>query len=140
MGRKGPYKTKQRDELLAFLKTVPGQHITARDVCQHLKQQGTPIGTATVYRQLEKLVDEGLVTKYVTDSNSPACFEYVGEHRHTPGKAFCHCKCQQCGRLIHLYCDELPGMQQHIWEHHGFAIDPIRTIFYGMCAQCAGLV
>lgn len=132
---KGQYRTKQRDELRAFLESVPGRHITAGDVCEYFKNAGTPIGMATVYRQLEKMVDEGIVSKYSIDAGSPACFEYTGAHL---SEENCyHCKCQVCGKLIHMHCDELSGLQKHILEHHGFSIDPMRTVFYGTCADCA---
>ena len=52
---KPKYKTKQRETILAYLETVPGVHITAGDVCEYFRQQGQPIGQATVYRQLESL-------------------------------------------------------------------------------------
>lgn len=132
---KGQYRTKQRDELRTFLESVPGKHITAGDVCEYFKKSGTPIGMATVYRQLEKMVDEGLVTKYNIDAGSPACFEYMGSHL-SEDNCY-HCKCQVCGKLIHMHCDELSGLQKHILEHHGFSIDPMRTVFYGVCQSCA---
>ena len=135
MHSKGQYKTKQRDELRTFLESVPGKHITAGDVCEYFKNNGRPMGVATVYRQLEKMVDEGIVTKYSIDANTPACFEYVGVHL---GEETCyHCKCQVCGKLIHMHCDELPELEKHILEHHGFAIDPMRTVFFGTCKECA---
>lgn len=135
MSAKGQYNTKQRDELRAFLESVPGQHISAGDVCEYFKTIGRPIGMATIYRQLEKMVDEGIITKYSIDANTPACFEYLGEHLQN-GTCY-HCKCQVCGKLIHLQCQELPELQKHILEHHGFAIDPVRTVFFGVCQACA---
>lgn len=51
-----------------------------------------------MYRQLESLVDEGIVNKYFVDDNSPACFEYIGgDGRKGPDECF-HCKCEKCGR------------------------------------------
>ena len=79
MEGKPNYKTKQRTQLLDYMKTVPGQHITVNDVCDYLHRQGVNIGQTTVYRQMERMVDEGLVQKYVIDVSSPACFEYVPE-------------------------------------------------------------
>ena len=57
MNARPKYKTKQRDQLLTYLETVPGRHITAGDVCEAFRQDGIPIGQSTVYRQLESLVD-----------------------------------------------------------------------------------
>lgn len=128
MSTKSQYHTRQQEELLCFLRMHPG-HFTAGELCTQL---GNTMGTTTVYRQLDKLVQAGLVTKYIIDSHSPACFEYA-EHQ----DSCCHCKCQQCGRLIHMHCHELPVLEQHILAHHGFAIDPARTVFYGLCQECA---
>lgn len=131
----GSYKTKQGDELRGYLERMPGRHITAGDICEYFRQSGKPIGMATVYRQLERMVDEGLIAKYNIDVNTPACFEYLGAHL---GEEICyHCKCCVCGKLIHMHCDELPELQKHVLEHHGFSIDPVRTIFYGVCSDCA---
>lgn len=131
------YKTKQREALLSYLMTVPGEHVTAADVCSHFRERGASIGTATVYRHLESLVDEGLVGKYIIDGASPACFEYLGaEHPHGGDEICFHCKCEKCGKLIHLHCDELAGIGAHLAAHHGFAINPMRTVFYGVCDAC----
>ncbi|MBR1472138.1 MAG: transcriptional repressor [Lachnospiraceae bacterium] len=137
MSEKSGYKTKQREELLEYLETVPGVHITVNDVCDHFHQSGRAIGTTTVYRQLERMVDEGLVSKYIIDGNSPACFEYLGAHVHRDSEVCFHCKCEKCGKLIHMHCDELKGIQEHLAGEHGFHLNPMRTVFYGVCEDCA---
>ena len=136
MSLRSKYKTKQREILLSYLETIPGVHITASDVCEHFKQQGDPIGQSTVYRQLENLVDEGLVNKYIIDGSSPACFEYVARDSHDEAETCFHCKCEKCGKLIHLHCDELDEMLVHLYTEHRFQLNPMRTVFYGLCEQC----
>lgn len=136
MNTRSKYKTKQRDIMLDYFRTVEGTHITASDVCAYMKKQGNSIGQATVYRQLESLVDEGIINKYIIDGNSPACFEYMGEDSHAHGEMCFHCKCEQCGKLIHLHCDELEGIGQHLFIDHRFKLDPMRTVFYGICDEC----
>lgn len=132
------YKTKQRDTLLTYLKTVAGKHITVNDICLHFSDQGQRIGQTTVYRHLEKMVDEGLVNKYIIDSGTPACFEYVAPEDHCANEVCFHCKCEKCGRLIHLHCEELEVIQKHLLEDHAFALNPMRTVFYGICEDCRG--
>lgn len=56
MGSKAPYQTKQMAQLLTYLKTVEGTHVTVADVCSYFKEQ-IMIGTTTVYRNLEKMVE-----------------------------------------------------------------------------------
>ena len=131
------YKTKHRDELTGYLETIPGQHITVSEICAHFKEQGNPIGTTTVYRHLERMVDEGLVKKYIIDANSPACFEYVSKREEAMIDTCFHCKCERCGRLIHLHCEDLIGLQEHLAAAHHFHVNPMRTVFYGLCDECA---
>lgn len=135
MSSRSAYRTKQKDILLSYLETIPGVHVTAAKVCEHFKSQGTAIGQSTVYRQLDRLVDEGLVKKYVIDANSPACFEYVSG-RHISEDVCFHCKCEKCGKLIHLHCEELSEIQTHLLNDHHFKLNPMRTVFYGLCEDC----
>ena len=137
MGVKAQYKTHQRKELLDYLESSKGQHVTAADVCGHLQQQGKNIGMTTVYRQLERMVDEGLVNKYTFEGASSACFEYTGQGGHVADAVCFHCKCDNCGTLIHMRCDELESIASHLKDDHGFSLNPMRTVFYGLCAQCA---
>ena len=136
MNSRSKYRTKQRDILLEYLASVPGDHTTAADVCAYFRQQGMPIGQSTVYRQLENLVAEGLLNKYIIDANSPACFEYVGEAAREGADSCFHCKCERCGALIHLHCDELASIRSHLFDAHGFRLDPLRTVLYGLCEDC----
>ena len=137
MNNKSTYRTKQREELKNYLANKAGEHFTVGEVCQHFRSRGQNIGTTTVYRQLERMVDEGLVNKYIIDANSPACFEFVSDEHHHHGETCFHCKCEKCGKLIHLRCEELEGISGHLAEHHGFRLNPMRTVFYGICEECA---
>ena len=137
MNSKSQYKTKQKEELLEYLTQTPGEHFTVSDVCDYFKSKGTPIGQTTVYRQIERLVDEGMVNKYLIDANSPACFEYMARDSHVARGICFHCKCEKCGKLIHLHCEELDEIIGHMKEEHRFILDPRRTVFYGLCEDCA---
>ena len=130
------YKTKQRDLIIQFLEKS-GSHVTVAEICSYLDGENKSVGQATVYRQLEKMVDEGIVTKYTIESGLPACFEYAA-NSHSEGNCF-HACCEVCGRLFHISCDELDSLGEHLNEHHGFRINPLRTVFYGVCADCANI-
>lgn len=131
------YQTRQRRELMAYLEKSLGSHFTAQDVCDHFRGLQIPIGAATVYRRLERLVDEGLVNKYTLDGSGAACFEYVPAESHIAGPDTCfHCRCEKCGKLIHLHCDELEEIAAHLLKEHAFALNPLRTVFYGVCQDC----
>ncbi len=138
MNTRSKYRTKQRELLLEYLKSRPGIHTTASDIYEYFKKQDAPIGQSTIYRQLESLVAEGLIHKYIIDAGCPACFEYAALDKTESSSGCFHCKCEKCGKLIHLYCEQLDGFQTHLLEDHRFRLDPTRTVFYGLCDQCAG--
>ncbi len=133
MAGKTTYRTRAQEELLTFLKATPGQHHTAAEIKEYFAEQENPIGTATIYRQLERFVSDGSVHKYVVGPGECACYAYVEEQQCTP---HFHCKCDVCGKLIHLDCDELREMETHLLERHGFAWNTGKTVFYGICDQC----
>ena len=133
--QKAAYKTKQQELLLSYLREIQGQHFTAEDVRAHFEAKNISIGIATIYRQLEKLVNEGKIQKYFIDDHSAACFEYAGEECCKNDHHF-HLKCELCGRLIHLECDDLEELGGHLKAEHGFVINPLRTVFYGLCTDC----
>ena len=130
------YRTRQREEIADYLASIPGQHVTAGDICAHFRAQGRAVGTATVYRQLERMVDQGLVNKYFIDETASACFAYLGPDAHCKDACY-HCKCEKCGQLIHMTCEELDHIASQLMADHGFRLNPLRTVFYGVCESCA---
>jgi len=125
------YQTKQSKALTDYLRSLGGRHVSAAEIAENLPEK---MGTATIYRQLEKLTAEGRVQKYTNDGG-PACYQYIGE-----GGAGCaehfHLKCASCGALIHLDCPEMGRLAEHIFKEHGFRTDPLRSALYGTCAEC----
>ncbi len=126
------YKTKQRALIISYIKNCPLPHITAADIEAHLRAAGEKVGMATVYRQLEKMVETGEVRKYILENG--ACYQYVGSNEHC--REHFHLKCLSCGKLLHISCSLLNSLAPHILEHHGFEVDNSRTVMYGLCREC----
>ena len=61
MSEKAQYRTRQITELENYLCSMEGKHVTVSDICKYFKSQGISIGTTTVYRQLDRMVEQGLV-------------------------------------------------------------------------------
>ncbi len=126
----GGYKTRQRDTILELLKNNTDTHLSAEDIADKLKKNGAPVGTTTVYRYLEKLYSEGVVQKYTTDR---ARYTYTEKEC----REHFHLKCTECGSLFCADCDFMSELCGHISDHHGFAIAPSKTVFYGVCQKCS---
>ncbi|MDO5136209.1 MAG: transcriptional repressor [Eubacteriales bacterium] len=136
MAVKAQYRTKQMLEILTYLESVQGDHVTASDICGYFREKGIHVGTTTVYRHLERMVGQGLVAKYTVDGTSSACFEYLGEGHGRKDQTCYHCKCEKCGKVVHLHCGEVESLRRHIQEHHGFSVNSLKTVFYGICQAC----
>ena len=127
------YTTRQREQILDYLRQHAQGHTTAEELLEHLRQSGTPLSKATVYRTLERLETQNVVRRYELGGRQGACYQYIeGPECHD----HFHLKCTQCGRLFHVECHHLVATRHHIGEHHGFAVDPGKTVFYGRCGDC----
>lgn len=129
------YKTKQKEEILNYLKSVKNYHTTVQQISKHLQDLNTPVGVTTIYRHLETLVSEGIVKKYVLDGISGACFQYSEEDEFE--NTHFHFKCNGCGELIHFECKELEKLHIHLLNEHQMNIDLCKTIYYGICKECS---
>jgi len=134
MKRDSGYNTKQKEKLIDFLINNKEHHTNVQEISAFLISEGTPLGTATIYRHLDKLVESGVVRRYNLDGKTGACYQYI-DHENECHQHF-HLKCLKCGKLIHLNCERLSRLNEHILEHHGFKVDPAQTVFYGECAEC----
>lgn len=127
------YKTRQRALVEQALRESAGRHITAEELTERLSRGGAAVGRTTVYRCLERLVEEGRAQKYTAVGES-ACYQYLN------GDGYCehfHLKCTGCGRLIHIECEQLSALAEHIQAEHSFAVDKLKTVLYGLCGDCA---
>ncbi len=131
MAVSGIYKTKQRSLIEEELKSAQG-HITVEELTDRLCAKGSAVGRTTVYRSLERLVEEGKAQKYSAVGES-SCYQFL------EGKECCehfHLKCTSCGRLIHIECDHIKELAEHIGLEHGFEVDKLKTVLYGKCEDC----
>ena len=129
---RGEYSTRQKALILNYI-NENSAHLTVADIVSGLELQGIHIGKATVYRTLERLCESGDARKFIIDERSGACYQYAdsGCERHF------HLKCIRCGELIHLSCDFLAEMEEHIFHDHGFKVSSGKTVIYGVCSHCS---
>ncbi|MBS7402542.1 MAG: Fur family transcriptional regulator [Oscillospiraceae bacterium] len=129
------YSTKLYNSILDFLSKNRERAVTAANVYEHLQAAGDRANKTTVYRNMDRLVSEGKVLKYVTDDGRMASYIYkshdddCGEHLHL--------QCSGCGRVIHLDCGYMDEIIRHISSEHGFDLRCSSSILYGKCRECA---
>lgn len=131
---RGEYNTRQKRNMLAFLKQHDLEHYSVDELVFEMEEQGEKIGRTTVYRFLEQLAEQGSVRKYQSAQG-------VTQYQHIEDSSHCdahfHMMCKSCGKLYHVNCKLMDGFAQHIRTEHNFQLDPRETILVGLCARCA---
>lgn len=125
------YHTKNKVKIISCLKKNNEKHLSVEQIYDELSHQ---VPLASLYRNLDELVEEGSVRKFVIDRNNSACYQIVddgNEHNHF------HLLCTKCGKLIHLECHEVDHLLKHIESEHNFNIDITKVTLYGVCEECA---
>lgn len=124
------YNTKNRKIIISCLKENKDKHLTIDEI---LSLTNNEVPLATVYRIIDSLAKEGVVRKYIIDNQTSACYQYALDnkvHEHF------HLRCANCGKIIHLECDEVNHLLKHIETEHDFAIDVTKVTLYGLCKDC----
>lgn len=128
------YATASRKKILKFLENNGDRTVTAADIDTYLKKNGSEVNITTVYRYLDKLEKDGTVIKYVAEKGSQAVYQYVETgHR---CEEHLHLKCIKCGGILHLECDFMNEISEHILKDHGFLLQCKNSILNGICPKC----
>ena len=130
MNRNESYKTKQKDIILDIIKKQKHE-FTIKDIYESIKDE---VGLTTVYRLVDKLVEEKRINKTI-DSTNTTYYQYLEECNH--GNHF-YLKCDKCGNLIHVDCDCIEELTNHIFKDHKFKPSKDHIIIDGTCSKCIG--
>ena len=129
------YNTKQKQIIYDFLLNNRDTLLTCDEISDALKESGTPVGKATLYRFLDLLVSSADARKVMDENKKCAAYQLLDKDLNCDGHM--HLKCTSCGSLVHLGCEFMHSVGEHILEHHQFKIDNSKTLIYGVCSKCS---
>ena len=125
--------TPQRQTVLQIFLDHPGEHLSAEDVHDILREKKAEIGLATGYRSPELLSDLGLLQKigfgdgcsrYEVNATDP------NRHHHH------HLICTKCGKVEEFDEDLLDDLERDIEQKIGFHTLDHQVKFFGVCKEC----
>jgi Fur family transcriptional regulator, ferric uptake regulator len=130
--RQGGHRTGGARQAVVGLLARQSCCISAQEISERLRDSGTDVGLASVYRALDLLHELGLVQR-VAFGDGGYRFEPVspgGDHHH-------HAVCDTCGRVtrfederIERQLERLAGDLRHSMSGHDL-------VLHGRCASCA---
>jgi Fur family transcriptional regulator, ferric uptake regulator len=121
--------TRQRD-LIAQVVFQSEDHLSVDGIRRELKQLGEQVGTATVYRTLDLLVESGLVRAHEFGEGFKRYEPMAAQADHE------HLICERCGRVVEFQNERLERMLPSIADEHAFQHSRHRVEIYGVCRDC----
>lgn len=121
--------TRQRD-MVARVVFAGGEQLSVDGVERRLRELGERVGTATVYRSLDVLVDSGLVRAHDFGEGFKR-FEPL----RTPGQHG-HLVCSRCGRVTEFSTERFERVLPMIADELGFQHQTHRVEIRGLCQAC----
>ena len=120
--------TWQREAVRDALATSEG-FVSAQSLYTHLRDTGSAIGLATVYRALAELAVEGDADSLQQEGESlyRAC---------TPGSHHHHLICRNCGLTVEIEANAVEAWAASVAADHGFTNPSHIVDVFGLCAGC----
>ena len=128
------YKTENRKKILEYLVNHPDTTVSVKEIHTYMQEHQSAVNLTTIYRYLDKLEKEGKVIRYVSEKGDKTTYQYVSCDSHCDEHL--HLKCLKCGKIIHLDCQFMSEIAEHISSHHKFDIQCKNSIIYGICDDC----
>ena len=123
----GQHFTRQRAAVFDYLSRVE-HHPTAEEVFFAVKAKLPKISLATVYKNLEALVNCGAASK-LTYGDGSARYDIRTDHHY-------HTRCLQCGSVADLEAAEGRKLLSRIKPQSGFEVKDYRLELLGHCRAC----
>ena len=104
--------------------------VSAQTLHASMKEAGSQVGLATVYRALADLAAEGDADSLQSESESlyRAC---------TPGSHHHHLICRRCGRTVEIGADAVETWARDVASEHGFTQPQHVVDVFGFCGDCS---
>ena len=130
------YATRQRRILLDFLSSSPDRGFSVEEIYEGLRatypDDQVP-GKSTLYRQVAKLVSEGLVKRFSGEQGRLFSYQIVSCNG---CDAHLHLKCTACGCLYHMDRAISDRIMREVLDQSEFSLDEKETVLFGICKGC----
>ena len=131
---KNPYKTKARESIVSYLKSNSDRRFTAREIFDHIRENAPGVNRTTVYRNLDRLCEQGDLTKYKEPNQDAWYFQYSEEHKHC--NSHMHAQCSECGKIFHLENSFVEDFEDKLHSTYGIDVNSSKTMIIGVCEDC----
>lgn len=120
--------TIQRDLVLQAVLELKN-HPTPDEVYEHIRKKHPTISKGTVYRNLNVLVNKGLLLKVDVPNSANRVDHTLKSHYHI--------RCRVCGRVYDMDMPDITDeIKKKIHDTNGFKVENYDLVFSGVCPEC----
>ncbi|MFV0364110.1 MAG: Fur family transcriptional regulator [Suipraeoptans sp.] len=127
------YSTEQRKQILEVLSENVDHQFYIEELEAEVSKKYT-VSRSAIYRNISKMVDEGVIKKYASSSSRKSLYQYIDNHECSH---HIHLKCSKCGKIFHLNHDATDLIQDAVLKESSFKIDTSSSVLYGICKKCS---
>lgn len=125
--------TKQKTEIIKFFENNKSNSYTAYELKDKI---GSNAGLTTIYRILNSLTKENVLTKSPLQEKSGFSYKYNEIEQCDNHNKHYHLICENCNKLFHYDNENISKMCKKIQKESDFQIEEEKIVFYGKCKEC----
>ncbi len=118
--------TKQKELILEVLKNTK-MHPTIYELADMIATKDSTIGQATIYRNIKKFVNDGIIY-VVKTKNGIDRYDYYNNH--------IHFECLTCGTIYDIYDEKIFKILQKKFQNNELNIQNYNITLDGYCKSC----
>ncbi len=129
------YHTKTTDLISQFITSKVEKSFTAGELSAFLKENGVDVNKTTVYRNLDKMTENGQLIKHKSMISEGYIYQTT-EEKEIHCAEHIHFQCCKCGSIIHLSDKKTAEYLNVISKDLGLLIDLKLSALNGICQKC----
>ncbi len=126
---------KYKEVILGWFMKHPESEGSADLIYSQLKEEGSDINLATVYRNLDRMCADHEIARIRLPEKEETWYRYTPRERHC--EHHLHLICRRCGKVIHLDGAFMQEIENHLAQEQGFVLDCGESVLTGLCKECA---
>ena len=104
------------------------RHVTADEVFEEISKEHPNIGRGTVYRNLQRLCEQGEIRKIEVPEGAD-CYDHILPPHY-------HIRCIKCGKMFDVDMPYINNLEENVKDLHGFTEVSHDIMFKGICSDC----
>lgn len=121
-------KTRERFAILDVIYSGFG-HFGIDDLYEQMKANNTHVSLATLYNNIEILIDAGLLVKHQFDKTT-TYEKAIDCVKHD------HFVCKQCGKVYEISSSLTSKAKEELTQKYGYEVRNVELKAYGVCNNC----